>query len=337
MKYLPRIAAFAGLAVAVWLVWHADARAVLGLMRVAGAGLVLAGMVHVLPMLANARNWQMLMRDPIRPNLFGVLRLVWIRESVNGMLPVARIGGEVVTFRMMCKWGMQPAPAMASLVVDIQLTLISQMLFAIAAIGYLIALAGSRAWHLAARLGGGIAIFVVLLAAFSLLQRASPFARLTKLFNRMTSGKFRSLVGESVQIDEAISGLWQQRRMILRYLLIWQSLQCIATALELWLALRFLGAKSNFLQALALESLTQALTSIAFFVPGALGVQEGGFLLIGTALGLNPQLCLALAGARRIRDIVVFLPGLVAWQVVEWRDKRRAPAPGKSAADGEAR
>jgi hypothetical protein len=85
MKYLARIAALAGLAVAVWLVWHADARAVLGLMRAAGAGLALAGMAHVLPMLANARNWQMLMRGAKRPNLFAVLRLVWIRESVNGM------------------------------------------------------------------------------------------------------------------------------------------------------------------------------------------------------------------------------------------------------------
>jgi hypothetical protein len=71
-----------------------------------------------------------------------------------------------------------------------------------------------------------------------------------------------------------------------------------------------------------------------FFVPGALGVQEGGFLLVGTVLGLNPQICLALAGARRFRDIIVFLPGLVAWQVAEWRGKRRAPA--ESAAGGDA-
>jgi putative membrane protein len=334
MKYLARIAALAGLAIAVWLVWHADARAVLGLMRAAGAGLALAGMAHVLPMLANARNWQMLMRGAIRPKLFAVLRLVWIRESVNCMLPVARVGGEVVTFRMMLKWGMRPAPAMASLVVDLQLTLISEMLFAIMAIGYLIARAGSRALHLAAQLGGGIAILAVLLMAFSFLQRTSPFARLTKLFNRITSGKFRSLVGESVRIDQSISDLWHQPGIIIRYLLIWQSLECIATALELWLALYFLGARASFLQATVLESLIEALSSIVFFVPGALGVQEGGFLLVGTVLGLNPQTCLALAGARRFRDIIVFLPGLVAWQVAEWRGKRRASADSAAGGDG---
>jgi hypothetical protein len=64
-----------------------------------------------------------------------------------------------------------------------------------------------------------------------------------------------------------------------------------------------------------IESLIQAVSSAAFFVPGALGVQEGGFILIGGALGLSPPTSLALAGARRIRDLLIFLPGLLAWQV----------------------
>jgi len=339
MKYVAGLAALAGLAFAVWLFWHAHAGAVLALMRAAGGGLALAALVHVLPMLANARNWQMLMRGARRPTLFAVLRLTWIRESVNGMLPVARVGGEVATFHMMLKWGMRPAPAMASLVVDLQLTIISEMLFAMAAIGYLVARAGSGAWYIAARLGGGIALLAVLMLAASFLQRWHPFVRITKLFNKMTSGKFRALVGESVRIDDAISELWHRPAVIARYLAIWQTLQWLATALELWVALRFLGVKTGFLIPVVLEALVQALSSVAFFVPGALGVQEGGFLLIGTALGLNPQACLALAGARRIRDLIVFLPGLVVWQVEEWRERRRAPvSPAEDAkADADAK
>jgi uncharacterized membrane protein YbhN (UPF0104 family) len=72
-----------------------------------------------------------------------------------------------------------------------------------------------------------------------------------------------------------------------------------------------------------IESLIQAVSSAAFFVPGGLGVQEGGFILIGGALGLDPSTCLALAGARRIRDLLMFVPGLIAWQFVE--ASRRAP------------
>jgi uncharacterized membrane protein YbhN (UPF0104 family) len=69
--------------------------------------------------------------------------------------------------------------------------------------------------------------------------------------------------------------------------------------------------------------LIQAISSAAFFVPGGLGVQEGGFILIGGALGLDPSTCLALAGARRIRDLLMFVPGLIAWQFAEGAN--RAP------------
>jgi len=34
-------------------------------------------------------------------------------------------------------------------------------------------------------------------------------------------------------------------------------------------------------------------------------------------LGFDPATSLALAGSRRIRDLIMFLPGLVAWQVAE--------------------
>jgi uncharacterized membrane protein YbhN (UPF0104 family) len=103
----------------------------------------------------------------------------------------------------------------------------------------------------------------------------------------------------------------------------WQTLQNFATALEIWLALHFLGARVSLIEAFVIESLIQAVSSAAFFVPGGLGVQEGGFILLGGALGLSPATSLALAGARRIRDLLIFVPGLVAWQIAESSEKSR--------------
>jgi len=74
---------------------------------------------------------------------------------------------------------------------------------------------------------------------------------------------------------------------------------------------------SQLVDAVVVESLIQAVSSAAFFVPGGLAVQEGSFVLIGGAPGLDPSICLALAGARRIRDLVIFIPGLLAWQLAE--------------------
>jgi putative membrane protein len=323
-KNLGRIAAFAGLLVSLWLVWHDDPGAVLAQMRSAGAGLVLAGLVHVLPMLANARDWQTLIRGANRPRLAAMLQLVWIRESVNGMLPVARIGGEIVAFRLMRLRGLRSSTAVASLVVDMQLTLISQLFFTLAAIGYLLAHAVSGSLHLAANLAWGVVALTPLLVLFALVQHASPFERLSRLLTRATSGQLAALAGRSAQIDQSIKLVWRRRGVVLRYLFFWQTLQCVATSLEIWLAVYFLGASVSFTEAVVIESLIQALSSVAFFVPGALGVQEGGFLLIGAALGLDPATSLALAGARRLRDLIVYVPGLFAWQLAESSGGKRA-------------
>ena len=93
---------------------------------------------------------------------------------------------------------------------------------------------------------------------------------------------------------------------------------------EIWLALYFLGQPRSILDALVIEALVQAISSAAFVVPGALGVQEGGFLLIGAALGIDGTTALALAAARRLRDVIVFFPGLIAWQ---WAETRAQPKP----------
>jgi putative membrane protein len=316
-RYLGGAAALAGLITAGWLVAHENPGAVIALMRTAGWGLSIAAIAHVLPMIANSRDWQTLVRGANRPSLGKMLHLVWIRESVNSMLPVARIGGEVVSFRLMARSGLRPSTAAASIIVDMQLTVISQLVFTLAGIGYLVAQSSSNLLRLAAELGLGTAVLAPFLILFALVQHASPFERMARLINSICGGQLAALVGQSGRIDQSIKLIWRRRGVILRYVFFWQPAQCLLTALELWLALYFLGVTVAFQKAIVLELLIQAVSSAAFFVPGALGVQEGGFVLIGGALGLDPATSLALAGSRRIRDLIVFLPGLVAWQVAE--------------------
>lgn len=325
MKHLGRAAALAGLLVSLWLVWRDDPRAVLGALRAAGAGLVLAAFAHVLPMIANACDWRSLIRGANRPSLARMLHLVWVRESVNCMLPVARIGGELVSFRMFRRWGVRPSTAVASTIVDMQLTVISQLMFTMVGIGFLFANAQSGALRLAGQLAWGVVALTPLLLLFGLVQHANPFERITRVLNRMTSGKLTTLLGQSAQIDQSIKVIWRRRAVVLRYLFFWQPLQCVLTSLEIWLALYFLGARVTLVEAVVIESLIQAISSAAFFVPGGLGVQEGAFVLIGGALGLDPATSLALAAARRIRDLLMFVPGLIAWQLFEAAGGTRAP------------
>ncbi|HTR10559.1 MAG TPA: lysylphosphatidylglycerol synthase domain-containing protein [Paraburkholderia sp.] len=326
MKYLGRIAALCGFAIAVWLVWRDHPVAVLQLLQGAGMGLVLAASVHILPMCANAWDWRSLIRPAQRPTFAAMVKLVWIRESINGLLPVARVGGEIVSFRLLGRAGVRPATAVASLIVDTQLTLISQLVFALIAAGFLLEHSSSDAARLAGRLAWAIAALAPVLVLFALVQHARPFERAARTLNHVTSGKMVDLVGKSVRVDQSVKLIWRQTGVVVRYLLIWQTLQCLGYALEIWIALRVLGTDATFMDAFVIEALIQLLSSVAFLIPANLGVQEGGFVLIGGLLGFDAPTCLALAGARRVRDLLFYLPGLLAWQAAEygWPSKRRA-------------
>ena len=324
MKHLGRFAALAGLFLCLWLVWRENPGTVLGLMRAAGAGLVLAALVHVLPMLANARNWQSLIRGHNRPGLLAMLHVVWIRESVNGLLPVAKVGGEIVSFRLLRLRGLRGPVAAGSILVDMQLALIGQFLLTLAGIGFLFSHAASNALRLAGDLAWAVAALAPGLLLFALVQHVRPFERITRLLNHTTGGKLAELIGQSANVDRQMMLIWRRRGVILRYVLLWQPIQCAAASLEIWVALQFLHAPLGLAQCVVFEILIQAVGSAAFFVPGGLGVQEGGFVVIGGALGLDPATSLALAGARRIRDLVIFVPGLLAWQ---WAESPARTAP----------
>ncbi len=61
-----------------------------------------------------------------------------------------------------------------------------------------------------------------------------------------------------------------------------------------------------------------------FLDAGALGVQEGGLVMLGRVIGLGPETALALSLAKRVRELVLGIPGLIAWQVDVARGAREA-------------
>ena len=81
--------------------------------------------------------------------------------------------------------------------------------------------------------------------------------------------------------------------------------------LELYATLFFLGHPVTFSEAWIIEAIVQLVRSSAFFIPGALGVQEGAFLIvIGTMTGQG-VLGLAVAMIRRFREIVWIAWGML--------------------------
>ena len=88
---------------------------------------------------------------------------------------------------------------------------------------------------------------------------------------------------------------------------------------EIWIALKCFGHPLGIVDAVVITATIEAASSSAFLVPGALGVQEGSFLVIGSLLGLSQEEALALALVRRARDVLVYGPALALWQLGEGR------------------
>ena len=65
-----------------------------------------------------------------------------------------------------------------------------------------------------------------------------------------------------------------------------------------------------------------------FPIPGALGVQEGGYVIVGSLLGIPGDAALALSLIARARELALGIPGLIAWQVIEARRLWRARLAG---------
>jgi glycosyltransferase 2 family protein len=130
------------------------------------------------------------------------------------------------------------------------------------------------------------------------------------------AGRVEALHARSLRLDRAIRDVHARHADVLACLGL-QIAAWVLSAGETWIALHFLGATRSIPEAIAIEATVQAINSAAFVVPGAIGVQEGAFMLIGAIMGLDSTTALALAAARRLRDIIIYIPGLVAWHRAE--------------------
>jgi len=89
------------------------------------------------------------------------------------------------------------------------------------------------------------------------------------------------------------------------------------SVLEVFVALRFLGFKPDVSQAYIIESLTKVINFVFAFVPGTIGVYEGGTeVILQKGLGFTPAAGLALALVRKAAIVCWTSVGLL---VLTWR------------------
>ncbi|MDG2304859.1 MAG: lysylphosphatidylglycerol synthase domain-containing protein [Candidatus Binatia bacterium] len=315
LKTLARGGLLVGIVLFVALIAREGVGEVATALSVAGWGLLAVAAFHLVPIFADAMGWRRLLatRSPI--SIRTALYARWIGESVNGLLPVAQVGGSVVKANLVSRRGVPGAFAGASVVVDITTLVGSQIVFTLLGLALLIAEFGGH--ELAPTALAGTVLMALLLFGFYLAQRRGMFGAMARGLRRLAPGGGPSaFTDEAESIDADVAQLYGESRAVLAALA-WHLVAWVVGAGEVWLALWLLGHPVDLSTALLLESLGQAVRAAAFAIPGALGVQEGGYVLLGQVLGIGPETALALSLSKRVRELTLGLPGLVAWQIEE--------------------
>jgi putative membrane protein len=322
MRITLGITALAGVLLVLALVALEGFGAVAHVLASARWGILVAALVHLWPLMFCAAAWGALMPPTWRPPFPALVLCRWIREGVNSMLPVAQVGGVVVQARLLSFRGVSGDLAGASVVVDMTLEVTTLFLFALVGLGLFAARgqAQAAAW-LAVGLAIGCPVIIGLIAA----QRFGLIRVLAGLTDRLARRSGWSSPLRAV--DQAIQAFYRDRRRIAAggalHFSAW-----FLSAMEIFVLLRFMGQPIGPRDAVIVASLGYAVRATGFLVPGALGIQEGGFMLLATLVGVPAHLGLALSLARRVRELMLGVPALLAWQFLEgrrlWKAARRA-------------
>jgi putative membrane protein len=266
-------------------------------------------------------GWWLLFPRGERPSLFTCVLLRLVREAANALLPLAQIGGDFIGARCLALSGVRGTLAAASVIVDVLMQAGTQLMFAVVGLILLIDLGGNEyvAWPVAI----GIAIAIPALGGFFVAQRHYGQRLLKKLLSFVAGERDWLVFGAIDELYARLASLYSNHGGLVRSVIVHQAVWFFG-AIEVWVVFRFMGHPIDYGDAVVIESLMHAVRGAAFAVPAALGAQEGGLIVLCSIFGIPPEAALALSLVKRLPDLVIGVPGLIAWQVMEgWNFHRR--------------
>ena len=322
------LAAACGLLLAIALIAWQGPGAVVQALAGVGLGALWIVLVRSLQIAGAGYAWWLLLPAASGSQLRGCLLLRWVRDAINTLLPVAQIGGEIVGARLLGAWRVGGGLAGASVLVDLLVQTATQLAFAFLGVFLLARLGGEQ--RLIRWLLVGLAVMTVAVVGFFASQRMGGVRVLERLLLRIAaSPRWRALVSVG-NVHEALGVIYARHAPLAAaagvHLIVW-----FIGALEIWIALAYMGYSVGYPEALAIESLGHAVRAAGFLIPAGLGVQEGGFAAICAVLGIPAPAAIALSLVKRVPEIALGIPGLIAWRVVEGREKRGAAWPAAGA------
>lgn len=316
LKYAALILTVIGLSAAVWLIgatgWH-DVLGAIGSVGPFGFAALLGWTAVTVAVLGAA--WLAVAPGVERRQLGTFAWARTTREAATDVLPFSQFGGLVVGARTAIAGGIREPLVFASLIADQTTELAAQLVFTLfGAVMLALVLTDQRvSADVLPLVLAGAGVLAAIMALFAFAQR--PVLRLAQaLAARILP---QSAAGMAALSDELDRIYRHRRRVIAAFLL--HLVAWIFAAFGAWVALRLMGVRLPIVSVLTIEALIFTLRTVAFAIPGGVGVQEAAYVLLGPIFGLSPSAGLALSLVKRARDIAVGVPVVLAWQALEAR------------------
>jgi putative membrane protein len=319
--------AFAGAALFTALLVREGVAQIGGAIATAGWAILAVVAYHFcVPLFLDSLAWWVLFPKAERPPLRRIYWMRWIGESVSTLVPSAAVGGDIVRARLAAIKGAPLPVAAGSVLVDLTLGVFTQAAFTLLGVVLLVQATGQRSF-----VGPTIIATIVGVAAvggFYYVQRRGMFRFLARMIAKLAnSPEWQSLVQSGETLDQTVRSLYANRRAVLGCCA-WTILSLILNSGEIWIALHALHLHATIANAIILQSMAMTIRSAAFAVPAGIGVQEGGYLVVGNLLGIPGDTAFALSLIARVRELTFGIPGVIAWQLIEGRRLLRTRTAG---------
>jgi putative membrane protein len=263
--------------------------------------------------LFDALAWQLTLGDRAGDIKFSQNFLVRMAgEAINYITPFAYLGGEPIKAYLLQKYGIPMVDGLASIVVAKTMMVIAQIFFV--AIGICIAFLDKPNAH--ELLYGAILVisFIAVSMIFLIfIQKRGMFSGSLRVleFLHIPAGFLKRKEDQLKTIDSNILKFYVQHKTAFFFALVFFFLGWLVGSLEIYLLVRFLGLPIDLPDAVALEALTTVVRAAVFFIPGSLGIQEGGNLLLFAAYGYSPVAAMTFSIIRRVREAIWVGIGLI--------------------------
>ncbi len=325
MKRFLLVAAALGLLLAVGFIANEGFAAVAEAFTAVGWGFAIVVLLRAVQIAGAGLGWWCVFPDA-RPPLSTCINVRFIREAINTLLPVAQIGGEIAGARLMTFHGIPGGLAAATVLVDMLLQVVTQFAFTLVGVG-LLALSGGDAALLAAVITGAVAMAIALLGFFG-VQHFGGFKWIDRGLTKLAEKPGWSALARVANIHDCLERIYADWPRLAGAGAVHLGVWFIGT-FEIYVALHLMGYPVSFAESLVIESLSQAVRAAAFLVPGAFGIQEGGFIAMCAVFAIPAPAALALSLVKRVPEFVLGLPYLAVWQAYEGRAfmRRRRAAP----------